>query len=177
MKAEDYLFANRFGVYELETYALSNQRRIYLEEELHEFEEDWYEDSPMPKVCADPDLGTLYAGSGWHSLEDFVIDMLERKDLYRKQIERLKKQEELFNMAVDTLTPRERDIIQIHYFNRENDLGLTPEFFTEILVEAQEKLCSFIKFERVKEKEERRKQQKREIQAKADAIKRYRVHA
>lgn len=174
MKPEGY-FANRFELYELEIYARSKETRLKLEEELQEFEESWYEESPMPKVYANPDLGILYVGSGWPSLEDFVLDMIEQKDLFRQRIERLKKQEELFEMAVDTLTPRERDTIQVHYFNRDNDLGLSLEFFTEILEEAQEKLCSYIQHENVKRRSAAVKQQKDEIKQRVEEFKGHRV--
>jgi hypothetical protein len=40
----------------------------------------------------------------------------------------------------DVLTPREQDVIRVMHFGRTNDLGLSPEYFLEVLNEARSKL-------------------------------------
>jgi hypothetical protein len=168
MKLEEACI-NQFGLHELLNYVFAKKHRHTLQEEFYVLEENFYLDAPV--VMTRNNGSILYAGSGM-ALEDFVIEMVEEKDLMLQRIERLRKQEELFNMAMDSLTPRERDVIQVHYFNRDNDLGLSLEFFQEVLVEAQEKLCSFIGEERAKqrvkvnrERIQQREQLKKDIQS------------
>lgn len=53
--------------------------------------------------------------------------------------------EAVYLMGMQTLTYRERDVVQVHYFNRENKLGLSPEYFNEVLTEAENKLMYYLK--------------------------------
>lgn len=170
MKAEE-TFIDRFELYELHNYIFAKKHREQLEDEYRELEQDLYDDAPMVRVCVDYSLGKIYFGSG-ENLEDYVINMIERKEKFLKTIKRLQKQEELFDMAMNSLTPREKDVIQVHYFNRNNDLGLSFEFFQDILCEAQEKLCFFLGEEQAKKRmneinkrQEQREQLKNDIKS------------
>jgi hypothetical protein len=165
MKPEES-FSNRFELYELKNYIFAKKHRQALQDEFEEIEQALYDDAPMGVTRFNYELGKIYFGSGG-SLEDFVINMIEKKDFYRRHLRRFQEQEELFDLAVEQLTPREKDVIQVHYFNRKNDLGLSLEYFTEILHEAENKLCSVIGNERMKQREaveqERQKQLKIEV--------------
>lgn len=149
MKLED-----QFGEYELKKYICAKRKRRLIEEAYQELCEDFYQDSPLMGTQVDYELGVIYSGSGCHSLEDFVIDMIEKKERFHKMMNKIRNQEELFDVAMSSLTPRERDVIRVHYFNRVNNLGLSVNFFNEVLTEAQNKLCSYIGGERIKQREE-----------------------
>lgn len=150
-------FINQFGLWELEhTYIYGKKVLPALEEEYKELEQSLYDDAPMVSVVHDTQLGRVYFGSGV-SVEDFVIEMIERKESFLNLIEKLKKKVGLLDWAMDSLTPRERDVIRVHYFNRTNDLGLSPEFFEEVLTDAQTKLCSMMG--------EKRREQRVDIEA------------
>lgn len=41
---------------------------------------------------------------------------------------------------IQKLTPRELDVINIMYYGRKNNLGLSPEYFNEVLISARKKL-------------------------------------
>ncbi|MDP4086801.1 MAG: hypothetical protein Q8934_19735 [Bacillota bacterium] len=158
MKPDD--FANRFELYELKDYIIAKQKIDLLEAEYKAFEDSYYDDVPMTGTQYNYELGQVYCGSGCSSMEDWIIDMIEQKELRLKILNRMRKQEELFDLAMDALTPREKDVIQVVYFNRENNLGLSLEFFIEILLEALNKLCSFIGGERIKQRDEANKDRK-----------------
>lgn len=166
-------FINRFELHELNLYIFAKKNRNILEAEFKDLEESLYEDAPMVKVCYNQDEGRMYFGSGG-SVEDFVIDMIERKEAFLKQLNRLREREELFDMAMDTLTPREKDVIRVHYFNRENNLGLSLEFFQEVLIEAQTKLCSFLGEERGNRQSAAQAEHKAQLIEQADEWKRSR---
>jgi hypothetical protein len=40
----------------------------------------------------------------------------------------------------DVLTPREQDVIRVMYFGCKNDLGLSPDYFQEVLQSARAKI-------------------------------------
>lgn len=131
-----------FSIYELRNYIFAKNKRPAFQAIVEELVEQLYDDVPVTRTVYD------YAGNrvvqGGFNLENYVIDMIEKKELYLKHLERLKNEEELLDMAIESLTPREKDVIQVHYFNRNNDLGLSLEFFQEILQEAEIKLCVFL---------------------------------
>jgi hypothetical protein len=43
-------------------------------------------------------------------------------------------------ISFDVLTPRELDVIRVMHYGRKNDLGLSPEYFQELLYSARKKL-------------------------------------
>lgn len=156
-------FSNRFEMFELENYIFAKKKRPLFEEAYKELCEDYYQNSPMNGTQVNYDLGVIYAGSGGN-LEDFVIDMIERKERFLKLLNKIRKQEELFDVAMDSLTAREKDVILVTYFKRKNNLGLSLDFFNEVLTEAQNKLCSYIGGERLKQREEAENQRKIQFQ-------------
>lgn len=166
-------FSLRFELYELDLYIFAKKNRRLAEDEFKDLEEAMYEDAPMVKVCYNHDEGRMYFGSGG-SVEDFVIDMIERKEAFLKQLNRLREREELFDMAMDTLTPREKDVIRVHYFNRENNLGLSLDFFQEVLTDAQTKLCSFLGEEQFNRESAAQAEHKAQLIEQADEWKRSR---
>lgn len=163
MMSEDELFIRSFGLYELSDYIFAKQTRQKWEEDYQEMVETCYDEVPMTCTRYDYDAGRVVMGNGGGSVEDYVINMIERKETVLRTLNRIRQKEELFTLAMDTLTPEERDVINVQYFNHDNDLGLSLEFFTEVLAEAHKKLCTFIGNERQKQMELQELERKQEI--------------
>lgn len=41
---------------------------------------------------------------------------------------------------IDVLTPREQDVIRVMYFGMKDNLGLSQDYFQEVLISARQKL-------------------------------------
>lgn len=169
----DEAFIHAFELPELNNYIFAKKNLPFLEEEYEELVQTLYDDISPTITCFDYDLGRCYK-KGFDP-EDYAIWMIEKKDGVLKLLNKLRKQEELFDIAMDSLSPRQRDVVQVHYFNRNNDLGLSLDFFNEILVEAQNKLCSFIGGERQKERNTVEQERKQQLKSDLDEWKRGRV--
>lgn len=138
---EDYkesYFINQFGVQELERFYIEAKRRLpYLEDMYKEFVESLYDESPLVRVHYDYETGKMCFTSG--NIEDYVLNMIERKELYLKEIERLKQRVSLLEEAMETLRQQEKGVIQQHYFK---PFRKSPD--RKVLAAAQDKLCSYI---------------------------------
>lgn len=94
---------------------------------------------------------------------DMAIAIIEQKESYDNMIKRYEGKAKLFEQAMDLLTDRERQVIQVFYFQRENDLNLSDEYFRQVLHDAESKLCGTIsemqesKFELMRLEEHQRK--------------------
>jgi hypothetical protein len=144
-------FSNKFEMYELQDYIFAKKNRHLLEDEFEELEQALYDDISPSITFYDYELGRCFKSGT--STENYALYMIEKKEGFLKLLDKIKKQEELFDVAMDSLTPRERDVIHVQYFNRDNNLGLSAAFFNEILASAQTKLCSFIGEERQNQRE------------------------
>lgn len=137
MIQEDY-FINQFGVLELERFYIRAKKELpEIIEAYEEFTESLYDEVPMVKVYYDYEFGRMCFTSG--NIEDYVLDMIERKELFLKTIERLKQRVSLLDEAMETLTLQEKGVIQQNYFN---PFWKSPD--RKVLAAAQDKLCSYI---------------------------------
>jgi hypothetical protein len=158
-------FSNEFGLYEIGNYVLAKQTRHLLEDEFQELEQALYDDISPSLTFFDYELGRCFKSGT--STENYALYMIEKKEGYLKLLNKIRKQEELFDVAMGSLTPRERDVIHVHYFNRQNNLGLSVDFFNNTLAEAQNKLCSFISGERQNQRETAVEERKQKLISKA----------
>lgn len=160
-------FIEQFSPYELQAYAESRywaNRTIF---ERDEVIEGLYEDISPTIVGVNYEEGRMYYTST--PVEDMAILIIERKEEYDRIIKRYTMKAEAFDRAMDTLSDREVQVVQVYYFGRENDLGLSGVYFSEVLAEAQEKLCRFLSEARIKHikafNEQNKIELKRRIQA------------
>jgi len=135
MNVED----SKISLYCLEQYATCYHNRNYLEEELEATLQTYYEN--YVRTGYDPAFGLIPMGS---SVEDATYMILKKKELYEKAKERFNERADLFELALEHLTDREREVIKIYYFAAPNTLGLSHEYFRKTLKNAQEKLCKYI---------------------------------
>jgi hypothetical protein len=157
-------FIYEFGLYELSAYAKARKRADALKEKRDQVFEELYEDCSPVLTSFDEETGRWYTTST--PVEEMALHIIEKKESYQKMIDLLERKAEMFEIAIETLTPREQDVVNVVYFGAPNNLGLSPEYFHEVLKEAQEKLCSYIgqkQLEKQKEwqrklKEERKRQ-------------------
>lgn len=158
-------FSNKFEMYELQDYIIAKKNRHLLEDEFEELEQALYDDIRPSITFYDYELGRCFKSGT--STENYALYMIEKKEGFLKLLDKIRKQEALFDVAMDSLTPRERDCIHVQYFNRVNNLGLSPDFFNEILASAQTKLCSFIGEERQNQREAAIRERKQQLINKA----------
>lgn len=145
---QDYYLQFHFGLYELDKYAAADSTLKSLKEEREEAIQDLYDDiSPTM-------TGVNYEEGRWYSQttnpESMAIEIISAKERYKALIEKETWRTNSFNLGMETLTERERDVIQVYYFRRTNDLGLSNDYFNQVLNEAQNKLCSFLAIGRKK---------------------------
>lgn len=166
MKSEVF-FSDQIGLYELSQYAQArywtNQLKIERDLKVQEL----YDDCSPTITQFDYDQCRSFVQST--PVEDMAIMIIDEKEKYRKMIDKHERKAHTFEQVIDELTPRERDVIQVAYQGRENDLGLSNRYFNEVLQEAELKLCSLLtkaQFEKRREfslilKEERKEKAKR----------------
>jgi hypothetical protein len=130
---------NEIGLYELSEYAFAYDVLPKLKVEKAAVIESMYADCVPTTTQLDPDLGRWVAVSV--NVEKMAIAIIERKEDYDRMIERYDGKAKVFEQAMYRLTDRERQVIQAQYFHRVNDLGLSPDYFSTLLHDAQEKLC------------------------------------
>lgn len=129
------------GLYELSDYIFSCDMVERIKAEKVEVIESLYDDC-VPTTVQLNDIGQLVPMTV--NVEDMAIYIIEKKASYDKMIERYQDKAILFEQAMNSLTDRERQVIQVRYFHRKNDLGLSPEYFRAVLQGAEGKLCAAI---------------------------------
>lgn len=132
-----------FGLYELNQYAIASIERKALIKEKDEIIQEMYEDISPTITSVDYVTGLLQTIS-YHP-EETAINIILEKEKYDRIIKKREAKATMFDKAMDTLEPRERDVIAVTYFNRKNDLGLSEEYFRDTLETAQIKLCAYLK--------------------------------
>lgn len=150
----------QIGMYELRDYIFSYSILPQIIEERHEVIESLYDDC-CPTTVQPNETGLLVPITV--NVEDMAIYIIEKKEGYDKMIKRYEGKAKLFEQAMNLLTDRERQVIQIQYFNRNNDSGLSNDYYSQVLHEAEQKLCHSIcelqqskfKLIRLQEKQER----------------------
>lgn len=131
-----------FGLYELSQYAAANFEYMGLVLERDTLIQSLYDDISPTMVAYDYDTGQSYAVS--YNPEATALNIISTKERYKKMIDIVERKAQLFEAAMESLTDRERDVIQVCYHYRKNDLGLSPRYFYQVLESAQQKLCSFL---------------------------------
>jgi hypothetical protein len=134
-----------FGLYELKQYAFATESLPNLKIE-RDIEVQTLYDNISPTMT-----GVNYDTGLWYSqttrTDTYALKIIDVKEKYEALIEKLERKAQMFEMGMDSLTDRERDVIQAYYFKRKNDLGLSNAYFNEVLREAQNKLCIFLEQE------------------------------
>jgi hypothetical protein len=133
---------HEIGVLELQEYIESYYMLPRVKAEKEDVIASLYDDCDPTMTWPDYDLGVTRTISV--RTDDMAILIIERKEAYDLMIKRYEYKAELFETALETLTPREKDVIYVRYFGKPNDMGLTLEYFHKTLQEAEEKLCSSI---------------------------------
>ncbi|RYI25080.1 hypothetical protein EVU96_25030 [Bacillus infantis] len=131
-----------FGLYELKQYADAAFEHAGLVLERDTLIQALYDDISPTMVSIDYNTGEAYTVS-YHP-ETTAINIISVKDRFQKMIDKVERKARLFGAAMENLTDRERDVIQVCYHYRKNDLGLSPQYFYQVLGSAQQKLCSFL---------------------------------
>lgn len=158
-------FAKRIELYELSDYAAAKLWATTLIDECEEVIAELYED--CAPVMTSIDYETGLGGAIRVSVEDMAITIIERKESYAKLIANEERKAQLFELAMESLTDRERDVIQVKYHGRPNDLGLSVEYFNQLLQETQDKLCVSlyreVEMRQIADEEERREKLRKEV--------------
>ncbi|APH07216.1 hypothetical protein [Bacillus weihaiensis] len=141
MKSEVF-FAERFESYELSEYATARYWANKAIAERDEVIESLYDDCSPTITGCDYEEGRLFSVST--PVEDMAIMIIERKREYENMIQRYVSKAELFEIAMESLTDREREVIAIAYQGAKNDLGLSHNYFRQLLHQAEEKICSYL---------------------------------
>lgn len=165
MKLEEPLY---FGWYEMSQYAEAKVKRRYLEDYHHEQVQEMYEDISPTRTHWCHDTGNITIGG--QSVEDIAINIASFKERYEKMITKLKRREEVFEVAMSELSPRERDVIKVQYHGSTKHLGLCPEYFAEILKQAEEKLCIHLYAAKKEELREKEREHQEELKRKREMI-------
>src|SRR4051794_8865508 len=129
------------GLYELSEYILAYDMLPRIKAEKEEVIQSLYDDC-SPTTVKRNDLDMWVSTSV--NVEDMAILIIDRKAEYDIKIQRYQGKAFIFEQAMNSLTDRECDVIQVYYFKRVNDLGLSADFFHQLLLEAERKLCSSI---------------------------------
>jgi hypothetical protein len=174
MKSPDDVFINQFGRYELSQYAFASQVIKALQAEKDTVVEEMYDDISPKMTCTDYELGVTYAVSA--SVEDMALNIIAVKEGYDRRMERYQDKADMFEVAMSSLSPRERDVVQVRYFNTENKLGLSGEYFAKVLREAEGKLCSYIGKAKLGELNSAQMRRKEELKRQVAEFKGHRVH-
>lgn len=136
------ILEENFGLFELRQYVDSTVYKDLLAAERDEAVEALYDDISPTITGYDYDEGRMYSVTT--RTEAMALKIIDTKERYQKMIDKEERKALLFEAAIETLTDREQDVVRVHYFNHKDNLGLSPEYFSEILSAAQEKLCSFL---------------------------------
>ncbi|MEH7442770.1 hypothetical protein V7201_10740 [Bacillus sp. JJ1122] len=136
------ILEENFGLYELRRYAESSMHKDLLVAERNEVIESLYDDISPTITGYDYEEGKIYSITT--NPETMALKIIDTKETYQKMIDKEEKRALLFEAGLEILTEREQDVIRVHYFQHKNNLGLSPEYFREVLTAAQEKLCSFL---------------------------------
>ncbi|HWO77761.1 MAG TPA: hypothetical protein VNM69_17985 [Bacillus sp. (in: firmicutes)] len=151
MKSE-VSFAQRIGSYEISEYATARIWADKLIAEREEVIESLYDDCSPTITGYDYEGGRMYSMST--PVEDMAIYIIDKKEFYDKMINRYSKKAELFEIAMESLTDRERDVIRIVYQGAPNNLGLSHAYFNQIFRNAEDKLSSYLTSAQQKKAEE-----------------------
>jgi hypothetical protein len=143
---EDFHFD--FGLYELNQYVFADQTLHQLKEERDDAIEALYDDISPTVTSVDYETGLAFTQST-HP-ETMALKIIGEKEKYLALIDKAEQRANSFRLGMESLTDRERDVIQVCYFGRRNDLGLSTSYFHRILKDAQTKLCIFLENERNK---------------------------
>lgn len=138
--------AQQFGRYELRLYAQAARRVRELEIERDIVIEEMYEDISPTMTGVNYDSGDFYVCGS--RTENTALDIIDTKGRYESMINKWQRKEELFEEAMGVLTDREMDVIAVHYQGQPNKLGLSPEYFHEVLKSAEDKLCLLLSRDR-----------------------------
>lgn len=139
MKLEEFV---NFGRYELSLYAEAAFCYKALQRECVEVVQAMYDDISPTMTAFDYDEGRSYTVS--YNPEDTALNIISTKERYKKMLDKLECKAQRFEAGMEVLTDREKDVVRIAYFGHENNLGLSPEYFRQVLESAQAKLCSFL---------------------------------
>jgi hypothetical protein len=164
MKSPDDLFANQFGIYELREYAYAFVEKDNLNRIKEQRIQELYDDCDPSLTRYNEELGVFCSVSV--NVENMAIHIIDTRERFDRMIKRYRKKADVFALALESLTPREKDVIFIQYFNRENNLGLSPEYFNDILTIAEEKMCNYIVADKEQERLKRKELRKQEIRHK-----------
>ncbi|MED4534837.1 hypothetical protein [Metabacillus fastidiosus] len=145
-------FPSDFGLYELSDYIFAFDMLPKVKAEKEEVIQGMYDDISPTMVSTDYDLGRMFSLST--PVEKMAIMIISEKDKYDKMLKKYERKAEMFEQAMESLSPRERDVIQVKYFGRKNDLGLSDTYFLETVREAETKLCNFINLDQLEKKKE-----------------------
>ncbi|MCM3405928.1 helix-turn-helix domain-containing protein [Cytobacillus oceanisediminis] len=152
-----------FGLYELSRYAEAAFNYEALKMERDEVVHSMYDDISPTMITFDYDEPRSYITS--YDPEETALNIIGTKERYQKMLNKLERKSYVFNEGMEMLTDRERDVIRIAYQGHKNTLGLSPEYFQQVLQSAEEKLCSFLsqsKVEHLQAFEENHKQRLRQ---------------
>lgn len=152
MKLEENI---AFGLYELSLYAEAAYGFRSLQKERDEAVKELYADISPTMTTFNYDEGRSYTVS--YNPEDTGLEIISTKERYQKILGKLEYKAQKFEESMETLTDRERDVVRISYFDHQDNLGVSPEYFRQVLESAQVKLCSFLgelKSEQIKTYEE-----------------------
>lgn len=155
-----------FGLFELRQYADSKMYTDILKNERDYVVQALYDDISPTITGYDYEEGRMYSVSC--NPESMAIKIIETKERYEKMIKKEERRALMFEVGMDILTDRERDVIRVHYFGHKNTLGLSTAYFSEILHAAQEKLCSFLgkaKYEHIQTYENDFKESRQRVKA------------
>jgi hypothetical protein len=150
-----------FGLYELGIYTVADITLKKLKEEREMVVEALYDDITPTITSVDYDTGRWYSKTT-HP-ETMALKIIDTKERYDALIDREARKTEMFQLGMESLTDRERDVIQVHYLGRKNNLGLSEAYFNQVLTKAQIKLCSYLGKKREKHRDEARKAYKTEL--------------
>ncbi|MGX1402360.1 hypothetical protein AB7M70_011833 [Bradyrhizobium japonicum] len=137
-----------FGLYDLEQYAFAAVNLPVIKEERDMEVETLYDDISPTITTVDYETGRWYSQTT--RTESMALKIISMKEKYEALIGKLELKSQLFELGMDSLTDRERDVIQVYYLGRKNNLGLSDSYFNQVLAEAQLKLCVFLEKERDK---------------------------
>lgn len=165
MKSE-VSFAQRIGSYEISEYATARIWANKLIAEREEVIEALYDDCSPTITGYDYEAGRMYSTST--PVEDMAIMIIDKKEFYDKMINKYSRKADLFEIAMESLTPRERDVIRIVYHGEPNNLGLTHAYFYQVFRDAEDKLSAFLTSAQQKKAEEwksmLKQQRKRQVE-------------
>lgn len=101
-----------------------------------------YDDISPTITYLNEELGQIQSVS--YSVEDQAIAIIEAKEGYDIKIQRFSAKARIFEEAMDSLTDRERDVVSNYYFHNGKELGLSNEYFRQVLHGAELKLRNSI---------------------------------